>query len=140
MTIQRVMESIIKRQPNYFHSGERNLKPMILKDIADDIDMDISTVSRVTSGKYVQLPWEIKELKTFFSEGIDTDSGEAVSNIEVKNRLRKLIDSEDKYNPISDEDLTDMLNEEGYKIARRTITKYREQLKFSTARLRRRLK
>ena len=65
------MESIIKRQPNYFHSGERNLKPMILKDIADDIDMDISTVSRVTSGKYVHLPWEIKELKTFFSEGID---------------------------------------------------------------------
>ena len=113
---------------------------MILRDIADDIDMDISTVSRVTSGKYVQLPWEIKELKTFFSEGIDTYSGEAVSNTEVKNRLKEIIDTEDKLNPISDEDLTELLNGAGYKIARRTVTKYREQLKFPTARLRRQLK
>ena len=139
-TIQQVMESIIKHQPAYFDSGERSLKPMILRDIADDIDMDISTVSRVTSGKYVQLPWEIKELKTFFSEGIDTDSGEAVSNTEVKSRLKEIINTEDKLNPISDEDLTELLNGAGYKIARRTVTKYREQLKFPTARLRRQLK
>jgi RNA polymerase sigma-54 factor len=139
-TIQQVMESIMKHQPAYFDSGERSLQPMILKDIADDIGMDISTVSRVTSGKYVQLPWEIKELKTFFSEGIDTDSGEAVSNTEVKNCLKEIIDTENKQSPISDEDLTELLNEAGYKIARRTVTKYREQLKCPTARLRRQLK
>ena len=139
MTIQRVMESIIKRQRNYFHSEKRSLQPMILKDVANDIKMDISTVSRVTNGKYVQLPWEIKELKTFFSEGIKTDSGEEVSNTEVKIRLKEIIDTEDKQNPIGDEELTNRLNDEGYKIARRTITKYREQLKFPTARLRRKI-
>ncbi len=112
---------------------------MILKDIANDIGMDISTVSRVTSGKYAQLPWEIKELKTFFSEGIETDSGEAVSNTQVKSRLKEIIETEDKHSPISDEELTDMINSEGFKIARRTITKYRVQLKFPTARLRRKL-
>ena len=138
-TIQRVMESIIKWQPNYFHSENTNLQPMILKDIANDIEMDISTVSRVTNGKYVQLPWEIKELKTFFSEGIKTESGEEVSNTEVKIRLKEIIDTEDKQNPIGDEELTNRLNDEGYKIARRTITKYREQLKFPTARLRRKI-
>ena len=139
MTIQRVMESIIKRQRNYFYSEKRSLQPMILKDVAIDIEMDISTVSRVTNGKYVQLPWEIKELKTFFSEGIKTDSGEEVSNTEVKIRLKEIIDTEDKQNPIGDEELTNRLNDEGYKIARRTITKYREQLKFPTARLRRKI-
>ena len=139
MTIQRVMESIIKRQPDYFHSEKRRLQPMILKDIANDIEMDISTVSRVTNGKYVQLPWEIKELKTFFSEGIKTDAGDDVSNTQVKTRLKEIIDNEDKQNPIGDEELTNRLKDEGYKIARRTITKYREQLKFSTARLRRKI-
>jgi len=139
MTIQRVMESIIKRQPDYFHSEKRRLQPMILKDIANDIEMDISTVSRVTNGKYVQLPWEIKELKTFFSEGIKTDTGDDVSNTQVKTRLKEIIDNEDKQNPIGDEELTNRLKDEGYKIARRTITKYREQLKFPTARLRRKI-
>ena len=139
MTIQRVMESIIKRQPDYFHSEKRRLQPMILKDIANDIEMDISTVSRVTNGKYVQLPWEIKELKTFFSEGIKTDAGDDVSNTQVKTRLKEIIDNEDKQNPIGDEELTNRLQDEGYKIARRTITKYREQLKFPTARLRRKI-
>ena len=139
MTIQRVMESIIKRQPDYFHSEKRRLQPMILKDIANDIEMDISTVSRVTNGKYVQLPWEIKELKTFFSEGIKTDAGDDVSNTQVKTRLKEIIDNEDKQNPIGDEELTTRLNDEGYKIARRTVTKYREQLKFPTARLRRKI-
>jgi len=139
MTIQRVMESIIKRQPDYFHSEKRSLQPMILKDIANDIEMDISTVSRVTNGKYVQLPWEIKELKTFFSEGIKTDAGDDVSNTQVKTRLKEMIDNEDKQNPIGDEELTNRLKDEGYKIARRTITKYREQLKFPTARLRRKI-
>ena len=139
MTIQRVMESIIRHQPKYFHAGDRTLQPMILKDIAEDIEMDISTVSRVTNGKYVQLPWEIKDLKTFFSEGIQTESGGEVSNTQVKHRLKDIIEAEDKQIPIGDEELTNMLNAEGYKIARRTITKYREQLKFPTARLRRKL-
>ena len=139
LTIQRVMESIIRRQPDYFHSEKRKLQPMILKDIAADIEMDISTVSRVTNGKYVQLPWEIKELKTFFSEGIKTSSGDEVSNTQVKTRLKNLIDSEDKQNPIGDEELTNKLNNEGFKIARRTITKYREQMKYPTARLRRKI-
>ena len=138
-TIQKVMESIIQHQPDYFQSSERVLSPMILKDIAEDIDMDISTVSRVTNGKYVQLPWEVKELKTFFSEGIQTESGEEVSNTQVKNRLKELIDNEDKTNPIGDEELTEKLNLEGYKIARRTVTKYREQFKYPTSRLRRQL-
>jgi len=138
-TIRKVMESIIQHQPDYFHSSERVLCPMILKDIAEDIDMDISTVSRVTNGKYVQLPWEIKELKTFFSEGIQTESGKVVSNTKVKNRLKEMMDSEDKHSPISDEELTEKLNAEGYKIARRTVTKYREQFKYPTARLRRQL-
>ena len=139
ITIQRVMESIIRHQPKYFHAGDRTLQPMILKDIAEDIEMDISTVSRVTNGKYVQLPWEIKDLKTFFSEGIQTESGGEVSNTQVKHRLKDIIEAEDKQIPIGDEELTNMLNAEGYKIARRTITKYREQLKFPTARLRRKL-
>ena len=138
-TIQRVMESIIKYQSDYFYSENRSLIPMVLKDIADDLEIDISTVSRVTNGKYVQLPWEIRELKTFFSEGIKVDAGSDVSNIEVKKRLKNIIDSENKENPIKDEELTKILNKEGYKIARRTIAKYREQLKFPTARLRRKI-
>ena len=139
MTIQQVMESIIKRQDSYFNSESRSLVPMILKDIAEDVGVDISTVSRVTNGKYVQLPWEVKELKTFFSEGIKVDDGEAVSSTEVKKRLKNIIESENKKKPIGDEELTEILNNEGYKIARRTIAKYREQLKFPTARLRRRI-
>ena len=138
-TIRRVMETIISHQPGYFQLEERILQPMILKDIAEEIDMDISTISRVTNGKYVQLPWEIKELKSFFSEGIKTESGESVSNTQVKNRVKELIENEDKHHPVGDEELTGKLNSEGFKIARRTITKYREQLKYPTARLRRKL-
>ena len=138
-TIHKVMDSIIQHQPDYFHDGERVLCPMILKHVADDIDMDISTVSRVTNGKYVQLPWEIKELKTFFSEGIQTESGKIVSNTKVKNSLKEIIENEDKTCPLGDEELTEKLNAEGYKIARRTVTKYREQFNYPTARLRRQL-
>ena len=138
-TIEKVMESIIKHQSDYFKKEDRVLHPMILDDIAKDIEMDISTVSRVTNGKYVQLPWEIKELKKFFSESIQMESGEEVSNIEVKKRLSEMIESEDKTNPLGDIELTDKLNVEGYKIARRTVSKYREKLNFPTARLRRKI-
>ena len=138
-TIQRVVESIIKHQKNYFDSDERNLAPMVLKDVADDIGMDVSTISRVTNGKYVQLPWEIKELKTFFSEGVETLLGDSVSNTEIKNVIKKIIKDEDKRHPVSDKKIAEMLDQKGYKIARRTVAKYREQLKFPTARLRRKV-
>ena len=138
-TIVLVMESIIRRQKFYFASDERKLSPMILKDVANDIGMDISTISRVTNSRFVQLPWEIKELKTFFSEGISTKSGKEVSNTVVKNRVKEIIDSENKESPLGDEDITKLLNKEGFKIARRTVTKYRESLKFPVARLRREL-
>jgi RNA polymerase sigma-54 factor len=138
-TIEKVMESIIKYQSDYFREEDRVLRPMILDDIAKDIEMDISTVSRVTNGKYVQLPWEIKELKKFFSESIQMKSGEEVSNVEVKKRLSEMIELEDKTNPLGDIELTEKLNVEGYKIARRTVSKYREKLNFPTARLRRKI-
>ena len=138
-TMLRVMNSIIKRQPLYFESDKRELSPLILKDIADDIQMDISTISRVTNGKFVQLPWEIKELKSFFSEGVLTQEGDEISNTVVKSKLKQLIDEEDKQHPISDEKLSNLLNQHGFNIARRTVTKYREQFKIPVARLRREL-
>ena len=103
---------------------------------ADDIDMDISTISRVVNGKYVQLPWEVKELRSFFSEGITMDDGTEVANSEVKMILNDIISNEDKKNPYKDEDLATILSEKGFKIARRTISKYREELNFPVSRLR----
>ena len=126
-------------QDLYFQSDKRQLKPMVLKDIANKINVDISTVSRVTNGRFIQLPWEIKELKSFFSEGILTKEGKEVSNIVVKERLKELIDNENKQSPLGDEQLMELLQDEGYEIARRTISKYRESLKYPVARLRRKL-
>ena len=112
---------------------------MVLKDIADKINMDISTISRVTNGRFVQLPWEIKELKSFFTESILKKDGSEVSNTVVKQRLKEIIDSEDKQNPLGDEQLMEILINEGYQIARRTVSKYRDVLKFPIARLRKEL-
>ena len=112
---------------------------MILKDIANDINMDISTISRMTNGKYVQLSFGIYELKYFFSEGIKTDSGELVSNKTVKEILKTIIENEDKKNHYGDEKLSAILNQKGFKIARRTVTKYRESLKIPIGRLRKEL-
>jgi RNA polymerase sigma-54 factor len=137
VTMIRVMKAIIKRQPQFFIEGKKRLKPMILKDIAEDVNMDISTVSRVTNGKYVQLSDGIYELKSFFSEGMRDSTGEEVSTNVIKEKLKQIIDSEDKHKPYSDEQLSNLLKEEGYPIARRTVTKYREQLKIPVARLRR---
>ena len=109
---------------------------MILKNVAEDINMDISTISRVCNGKYVQMPWGIRELKSFFSEGIKKKDGKIVSSNVVKNELKDLVYSEDKSNPYNDEQLTIKLNKSGYIIARRTITKYREFLKIPVSRLR----
>jgi len=138
-TIVHVMESIIHRQKSYFETDKRQLVPMVLKDIAADIEMDISTISRVTNGRFVQLPWEIKELKTFFSEGISTQSGDDVSNTVVKDRVNEIIQNENKQQPLGDEEIRIILVKEGFQIARRTVSKYRENLKFPVARLRREL-
>ncbi|NJN42150.1 MAG: RNA polymerase factor sigma-54 [Flammeovirgaceae bacterium] len=140
-TLLRTMRAIIDFQYEYFLDGdETKLKPMILKDIAQIIDMDISTVSRVASSKSIQTDFGIYPLKYFFSEGISTDSGEEVSSREVKQIIKELIDSEDKQKPFSDDKLEGLLNNKGYNIARRTVAKYREQLNIPVARLRKEFK
>lgn len=139
-TLLITMESIIKYQYDFFLEGdESKLRPMILKDIATDINMDISTVSRVANSKSVQTDFGIYPLKYFFSEGIATDSGEDVSSREVKHILKEIIEAEDKKKPLSDEKLEELLNKKGYNIARRTVAKYREQLNIPVARLRKEL-
>jgi RNA polymerase sigma-54 factor len=138
-TMRIVMASIIHKQPNFFNSDKRELTPMILKDIAEDLNLDISTISRVTNGKYVQLPFGIFELKEFFSEGIKNKKGEMISNTVVKNRLKELIHEEDKSSPLGDEELALKLQNDGYQVARRTVSKYREQLKLPVSRLRKTL-
>ncbi len=136
-TLLNTMEAIIEKQREFFISNgdERKLRPMILKDIADVIEMDISTVSRVANSKYVQTDFGILPLKFFFSEGIETEDG-MVSNREVKKALEEMINAEDKLKPLSDDTIADMLKEKGYNIARRTVAKYREQLGMPVARLR----
>ncbi len=136
-TLLRTMRAILEFQYDYFLEGdETKLKPMILKDIAQMINMDISTVSRVASSKTIQTDFGTFPLKYFFSEGIATDSGEEVSSREVKQIIKELIEQEDKNKPLSDDKLEDLLNEKGYNIARRTVAKYREQLNIPVARLR----
>lgn len=139
-TLLNVMGAIIDYQYEYFLEGdETKLRPMILKDIADRVGMDISTISRVASSKSVQTEFGVLPLKYFFSEGISTESGEDVSSREVKQVLKDMIDNENKKKPLSDDKLEKMLNDKGYQIARRTVAKYREQLGLPVARLRKEL-
>ncbi len=139
-TLMITMGSIMKYQNEYFLTGdERKLKPMILKDIADDIEMDISTVSRVANSKFVQTPYGTKLIKEFFSESMKNDQGEDVSTREIKNILQELINNEEKRKPLTDETLAKQLKEKGYPIARRTVAKYREQLNIPVARLRKQI-
>lgn len=139
-TLLNTMEAIMNYQRAFFISGEEtDLRPMILKHIAEETGLDISTVSRVANSKFVQTEFGTYRLKFFFSESLQTDSGEEVSTREVKKILSDIIESEDKKHPYSDEKLTDMLQEKGYNIARRTVAKYREQLNISVARLRKEL-
>ncbi|RVU02618.1 RNA polymerase sigma-54 factor [Mucilaginibacter limnophilus] len=139
-TLLKTMNAIMLYQYDFFLTGdEKNLKPMILKDIADKIGMDISTVSRVANSKYVQTEHGTFLLKSFFSEAIQTESGEEVSNKEVKKILQEHIGKEDKRHPLADEKLTEILKENGYNIARRTVAKYREQMNIPVARLRKEL-
>jgi RNA polymerase sigma-54 factor len=135
------MSAIMNYQHGYFLTGdETKLRPMILKDIADIVELDISTISRVANSKYVQTNFGIFPLKYFFSESLSTDSGEEVSTREVKKILSEAIEAEEKRNPLTDEKLMDLLNERGYNIARRTVAKYREQLNIPVARMRKELK
>ena len=136
-TLLVTMNTIMHYQYDYFLTGdERKLKPMILKDIADKISMDISTVSRVANSKYVATPYGTKLIKDFFSESMKNDQGEDISTKEIKNILENVIAEEDKKKPLTDEKLSLILKEKGYPIARRTIAKYREQLDLPVARLR----
>ena len=139
-TLFVTMSAIMHYQKKYFLTGdERNLKPMILKDIADEISMDVSTVSRVANSKYVDTPYGTKLIKEFFSESMKNDQGEDVSTREIKKILETVIEEEDKKKPLTDETLASILKEKGYPIARRTVAKYREQLDVPVARLRKKI-
>jgi len=139
-TLLVTMEAIMNYQKDFFHSGdETNLKPMILKDIAEIVKMDISTISRVANSKHVSTPYGTFLLKYFFSESLSTESGQEVSTREVKRILQDAIDQEDKRKPLTDDKLTTLLKDKGYNIARRTVAKYREQLNIPVARLRKEL-
>ena len=139
-TLYVTMNAIMHYQQEYFLDGdEAKLKPMILKDIADMVGLDISTVSRVANSKYVETPYGTKLIKEFFSEAMKNDQGEDVSTIEIKKILQNVIDEEDKRKPLPDDKLADILKEKGYPIARRTIAKYREQLDIPVARMRKKI-
>ncbi len=139
-TLLLTMSAILRYQESFFLSGdETKLKPMILKDIAEIVSLDISTVSRVANSKYIQTTFGVFSLKYFFSESLSTDSGEEVSTREVKQILLTAIENEDKRNPLPDEKLMALLNDKGYNIARRTVAKYREQLNLPVARMRKEL-
>jgi len=136
-TMLSTLRAIVKLQYEYFQTGDiKKLRPMILKDVAEIIDMDISTVSRVTTNKYVQTPFGIVLLKDLFTEGVTNEDGTEVSNREIQEAIREITAAEDKRHPFNDQQITDLLSEKGYSVARRTVAKYREQLNIPTARLR----
>jgi len=136
-TLLSTMEAIVKRQKEFFLEGDDTyLRPMILKDIATEVGLDISTISRVANSKYVETDFGIFPLKHFFSEGLSNEDGEEISNREIKKILENAINAEDKVKPLTDEALMELLKEKGYLIARRTVAKYREQLNIPVARLR----
>lgn len=139
-TLLQTMQTIVNFQELYFRTGdERNLRPMRLKDVADKVGFDISTISRVSNSKYVETEWGVIPLKYFFSESMSTTDGEEISSKEIKTIIKETIGAEDKKSPITDDTLTEILNQKGYKIARRTVAKYREQLNIPVARLRKEL-
>jgi RNA polymerase sigma-54 factor len=139
-TLYITMNAIMLHQTEYFLTGdERKLKPMILKDIADKISMDVSTVSRVANSKYVDTPYGTKLIKDFFSESMKNDEGEDVSTREIKKILEIVIEEESKRKPLTDDKLASILKDKGYPIARRTVAKYREQLNIPVARLRKQI-
>ncbi len=138
-TMMKVMRAIVDLQKEFFYGGPDHIRPMIYRDVADRIGMDVSTVCRVVNGKYAQTDYGTFELKYFFSEKLETTSGEEVSTKIVKSRIRELIEAEDKMNPLSDDELSREMKKVGFNVARRTVAKYREQMNLPIARLRRAL-
>jgi RNA polymerase sigma-54 factor len=138
-TMIKVMNCIIREQRDFFDKGIAFLRPLTLQQVARQIEMHESTVSRVCSGKYVQTPRGVFELKFFFSSGLETEDGEDVSARTAKNIIKTLIDEEDKKDPLSDQRIAELLHEKGLRIARRTVAKYREQMNVLPARFRRRV-
>ena len=138
-TMLKVMQAILEKQFDFFEKGITHIKPLIMREIAEIIEMDISTVSRVANGKYVQTDFGVFELKYFFNEKIETDDGEEISTRKVKERIRTMIEKESPKKPLSDEKISQVLNDDGFPVARRTVAKYREQLSIPVARLRKRL-
>jgi RNA polymerase sigma-54 factor len=127
-TMLLVMNAIVRRQYDFFARGQQHLNPMILQDIADEVNRDVSTVNRVTNGKYVQTAYGIFELKKFFSAGVAQEDGTEVSNVKIKESIRNLINNENKKSPLSDQEITEILEKRGLKVARRTVNKYREAM------------
>jgi RNA polymerase sigma-54 factor len=139
-TLTRTMMAIVEAQSDFFYEGDDSaLKPMILQDIADKTGYDVSTISRVSNSKYVQTEFGIYPLKHFFSEGMQNIEGDEVSTREIKQALREIIDREDKSHPLNDDELVEAMKAAGYTIARRTVSKYRQQIGKSIARLRKQL-
>ena len=137
-TIFRVAKSIVKFQREFLEHGIEGLRPLVLRDIAEDIGMHESTISRVTTNKYMQTPQGLFELKYFFNSGLSTSDGDSVSSESVKNRIKAIIDKEDAAKPLSDQKIAEMLSDETVNIARRTVTKYREMLRIGSSSERRR--
>ncbi len=137
-TLMRVMRAIVDRQRMWFEDGE-TLKPMIYKDISEVVGVDISTISRVVNNKYVQTEYGVHSLKYFFTSGLESESGEDISNLMVKQKIRDIINVEDPHRPLNDDKIAEMLQKEGIHIARRTVAKYREQLNMPVARLRKKV-
>ncbi|MFQ5608431.1 MAG: RNA polymerase sigma-54 factor, partial [Candidatus Zixiibacteriota bacterium] len=138
-TMVRVMQAIIGEQREFFEKGPAFLRPLIMEDIARIVDMNVATISRVSNGKYVQTPHGVFELKYFFNSGITRYDGAEVTKRNVKAHLAEIIEAEDTAKPLSDQEIYRRLNNEGYKLARRTVTKYREELKILPARFRKRV-
>ena len=132
----KVADYIVRAQLPFFESGPAHLKPMVLQDVADSVEMHVSTISRVSNGKYMQTPYGVFELKYFFDSKVHRDDGEDVSSRSVKEKITLLIDGEDKAKPLSDQEIADSLGREGLQIARRTIAKYRDQLGINSQRYR----
>lgn len=139
MTLMKVMTALTKFQEDFFRDGPSRLRPLILKEVAEEIEMDVATVSRCTKDKYVDTEYGVYELKYFFTERLATQDGEEVSTTLIKERIRVMISAENKKSPLSDQDIADMLEKEGHTAARRTVAKYREQLSLPVARLRKEL-
>lgn len=138
-TMVTVMEAIIEEQMEFFEHGEDHLKPLVMEQIADKVGMNVATISRVASSKYVQTPFGVFEIKYFFNTGVSTSDGEDLSKRVVKNKLKAIVDSENKAMPLSDQEIANILKKEGIKLARRTVTKYREELDIKSARFRKQL-